>query len=265
MRFFFVLCNIFRTFAYKMLEKVQGIVLRTVKFGDTKMIVDLFTLGHGRQSFVASVTHSRMSKGQMAFWAPLSMVEFQADIRPTSTSLPKPKDVRLYYNYIDVPFNPIKSAIALFLAEFLSASLKSESTNIPLYRFLETSLQWFDNVSSAASISNFHLVFLLRLTRFIGILPNIDLPDDGVRARPVFDLQSSTYIYIMPSHKHFLSVEESAILPILFRINYSTMHLLRLTRSQRARFLEVLEEYYGLHVPSFPQIKSIEILHEVFA
>lgn len=248
-----------------MLEKVQGIVLRTVKFGDSKMIVDLFTLGHGRQSFVTSITHSRQSKSQMAFWAPLSMVEFHADVRPASSALPKPKDVRLYYNYKDVPYNPLKSTVILFLEEFLSASLNTESTNVPLFRFIETSLQWFDQITEPASIANFHLFFLLRLTRFIGILPNIEPLDAQTTSQPIFDLQSSTYINIMPTHRHFLPVDESAILPLLFRMNYSNMHLLRLTRSQRLRFLEVLETYYRLHIPSFPQIKSVEILHEIFS
>lgn len=246
-----------------MLQKVEGIVLKTVKIGDNKMIVDLFTLGHGRMSFVAPITHSRQSKSQMAFWTPLSMVEFQADIRSASSQLPKPKDVRLYYNYMDIPYNPLKSTISLFLAEFLTAALNTESVNLPLYRFVETSLQWFDNISSSASIANFHLVFLLRLTRFIGILPNLEMPD-GV-ASPFFDLQSSTFINIYPSHRYFLSVEESSLLPMLFRLNYSTMHLLRLTQAQRSRFLDVINLYYRLHVPSFPELKSISVLHEVFA
>lgn len=228
------------------------------------MIVDLFTLSHGRMSFVAPITRSRQSKSQMAFWAPLSMVEFQADIRTTASStMPKPKEVRLYYNYMDIPYNPLKSTISLFLAEFLTAALNTESTNIPLYRFLETSLQWFDNVTSTASIANFHLVFLLRLTRFVGILPNLEIPKGMVS--PFFDLSSSTYINIYPSHRYFLSVEESALLPTLFRLNYSTMHLFRMTRAQRSRFLEVLNVYYRLHIPSFPELKSISILHEVFA
>ena len=263
-----------------MLEKVQGIVLRTVKVGDTKLIVDIFTLSHGRLSFVTTFSHSKQSRSLLAFWTPLSLLEFQADIRLTSTSLPKPKDVRFYYNYKDSPFNPLKSTILLFLAEFISASLRNESTNVPLYRFLEMSLQYLDGITDSASLANFHLIFLLRLSRFLGILPNIGTPDsscfngaDGIMttrnpfgaSQPLFDLLSSTYTNLMPPHKYYLMPDEASILPLLFRLNYSTMHLLRLSRAQRARFLEVVITYYRLHIPGFPELKSLPVLHEVFA
>jgi len=202
----------------------------------------------------------------MAFWSPLSLVEFQADIRQDMTSLPKPKDVRLYYNYSDVPYNPLKSAISLFLAEFLASSLKDESQNIPLYYYLETSMQFLDSVSSTSAIANFHLIFLLKFSRFIGVLPNLDIPSPGIRSSsPLFDLVSSTYTYNIPTHRHFLNIQEASLLPLLFRLDFSTMHLLKLTRQQRARFLEVMILYYSLHIPSFPELKSVGILHEIFS
>lgn len=249
-----------------MIETVQGIVIKTVKFSDTKLVVDMFTLGHGRQSFVTTITHPRKGRSQMAFWSPLSMVEFQADMRPASSALPKPKDVRLYYNYFDVCLNPLKSTVALFLAEFLSAALKEEGANVPLYRYLETSFQFFDQMDSSASIANFHLVFLLRLSRFLGILPNLELDTSMAGGRmPLFDLVSSTYIYGYPSHGHYLEPEEACVLPLLFRLNFSTMHLLRLTRAQRMRCLELINLYYRLHIPYFPELKSIDVLHEIFS
>lgn len=249
-----------------MLEKVRGIVLRSVKISDTKLIVDLFTYSHGRQSFVTNISHTKMGRTQMSFWAPLSLVEFQADIRPASSSLPKPKDVRLYYLYSDIPYNPSKSAIVLFLSEFLSAALRAESVNIPLYMYLETSMQFFDNIELPLSVANFHLIFLLRLTRFLGILPNFEIPTPApYMAMPFFDLVSATYTFSVPTHHNFLMKEEAALLPLLFRLNFYTMHLLRLTRSQRSRLLEMIDLYYHLHIPSFPEMKSIGVLHEIFA
>ena len=249
-----------------MLENIKGIVLKTVKFSDTKLIVDLFTLSHGRQSFVTSMSHSKQGRSQMAFWQPLSLVEFQADIRPNASSLPKPKDVRLYSVYTDIPYNPLKSTIALFLAEFVNATLRNESVNTPLYYYMENSFLYLDNIANSASIANFHLVFLLRLTRFVGILPNLDIPSPApYMAVPLFDLVSSNYTFSVPTHHHYLQREEAALLPLLFRLDYSTMHLLRLSRSQRSRFLQLIEEYYRLHVPAFPEIKSIGILQEIFS
>ena len=283
-----------------MQETLRGIVLRTVKYGDTSIIVDLFTESHGRMSFMASTSRAKRSVRSVSFWQPLSMVEFSAELLSNGGKLPRPSDVRTYYNYIDLPFSPIKSTLALFLAEFLSAALREEKENTPLYRYIESSLQWLDLADSPASIANFHLAFLMHLSRFIGIYPNLDVSGNlnpnlnlnpnsplsvvnspqstvhfqlstfnsqlsTVNSQLYFDLLAGTYCDRQPSHAHFLRNEEARVLPVLFRMNYPTMHLFRLSRRERQRILHVLNEYYRLHVPGFPELKSLEILQELFS
>ena len=277
-----------------MQETLRGIVLRTVRYGDTSLIVDLFTESHGRMSFMASTLRAKRSVRSVSFWQPLSMVEFSAELLPNGGTLPRPSDVRTYYNYIDLPFSPIKSTLALFLAEFLSAALREEKENTPLYRYIESSLQWLDLADSPASIANFHLAFLMHLSRFIGIYPNLDVSGDlnpdpplsavnsplstvhcqlstlnsqlsTLNSQLYFDLLAGTYCDRQPSHAHFLRNEEARVLPVLFRMNYPTMHLFRLSRRERQRILHVLNEYYRLHVPGFPELKSLEILQELFS
>lgn len=277
-----------------MQETLRGIVLRTVRYGDTSLIVDLFTESHGRMSFMASTSRAKRSVRSVSFWQPLSMVEFSAELLPNGGKLPRPSDVRTYYNYIDLPFSPIKSTLALFLAEFLSAALREEKENTPLYRYIESSLQWLDLADSPASIANFHLAFLMHLSRFIGIYPNLDVsgnlnpnpplsavnsplstvhfqlstlhsPLSTLNSQLYFDLLAGTYCDRQPSHAHFLRNEEARVLPVLFRMNYPTMHLFRLSRRERQRILHVLNEYYRLHVPGFPELKSLEILQELFS
>ena len=277
-----------------MQETLRGIVLRTVRYGDTSLIVDLFTESHGRMSFMASTLRAKRSVRSVSFWQPLSMVEFSVELLPNGGKLPRPSDVRTYYNYIDLPFSPIKSTLALFLAEFLSAALREEKENTPLYRYIESSLQWLDLADSPASIANFHLAFLMHLSRFIGIYPNLDVsgnlnpnpplsavnsplstvhfqlstvncPLSTLNSQLYFDLLAGTYCDRQPSHAHFLRNEEARVLPVLFRMNYPTMHLFRLSRRERQRILHVLNEYYRLHVPGFPELKSLEILQELFS
>lgn len=241
-----------------MQENIRGIVLRTVKYGDTSLIVDLFTEKHGRQSFMTTISRSKRMVRTVSLWQPLSMVEFQADIRHGASRLPRPTDVRQYYNYIDLPYSPIKSSLAIFIAEFLSAALREEKDNEPLYAYLQHSFQWLDMSEDASAIANFHLVFIMHLSRFIGIYPNTE--DEG----NYFDLLAGTFTYGQPPHSHFLKPEEARYLPLLFRMNYSTMHLFRFSRAARMRILTVLNSYYRLHVPAFPELKSLDVLHEMF-
>lgn len=242
-----------------MQENIRGIVLRTVKYGDASLIVDLFTESRGRQSFMASVARSKRAARSVSLWQPLSMIAFTADIRPSMGKLPKPAEAHAYYNYLELPFSPIKSTLALFLAEFLCAALREEKENAPLYRYLESSFQWLDMVENPVAMANFHLAFLMHLSRFIGIYPNLDTPAN------YFDLVSGCYCDRQPSHAHFLRHEEAKLLPTLFRMDYPTMHIFRFSRQARQRILHVLNEYYRLHVPGFPELKSLEVLHELYS
>lgn len=242
-----------------MQENIRGIVLRTVKYGDTSLIVDLFTESRGRLSFMTSVTRSKRATRSVSLWQPLSMVSFTADIRPNTKRLPKAVDAHTYYNYVDVPFSPVKSTLTLFLDEFLCAALREEKENVPLYRYLESSFQWLDVVDKPIATANFHIVFLMHLSRFIGIYPNLDTPSY------YFDLIAGCYCDRQPLHTHFLLHEEARLLPTLFRMEYSTMHIFRFSRAVRQRILHVLNEYYRLHIPDFPELKSLEVLSELYS
>ena len=250
-----------------MQETLRGIVLRTVKYGDNSLIVDLFTENHGRQSFMTSTTRAKRTIRSVSFWQPLSMVEFSTELKPNAGKLPRPNDVRTYYNYTDLSFSPIKSTLALFLSEFLCASLREEKENQLLYHYIESSLQWLDLASEPTSIANFHLAFLMHLSRFIGIYPNLDINSQlsTVSSQLYFDLLAGTYCDHRPSHPHFLQGQEAQNLPTLFRMNYPTMHLFRLSRRERQRILQVLNTYYRLHVPQFPELKSLEVLQEFYS
>ena len=187
------------------------------------------------------------------------MVEFSVELRPNGGKLPRPNDVRTYYNYTDLPFSPVKSTLALFLAEFLSAALREEKENPSLYRYIESSLQWLDMVESAGAMANFHLAFLMHLSRFMGIYPNLERPDH------YFDLLAGSYCDRQPPHAHFLRRQEAQALPVLFRMDYPTLHIFRFSRQERMRILQVLNEYYRLHVPNFPELKSLEVLQEFYS
>ena len=239
-----------------MQERICGVVLRTVKYGDSSLIVDLFTEQHGRMSFVTHVSSSGRRSSGAAFWRPLNMVEFDADLHGHGR-LAHTKGIRLFYNYSDMPYQPMKSMVAMFLAEFLSRVLRGEQADKPLFDYLVYSLRWFDAVRS--DYANFHLVFLMRLSQFVGIWPNLDAYVEG----RVFDLRQGTFEAQPPLHADFLQPSEARLLPLLQRINYTTMHLLRFTRQQRRRVLSLLVDYYRLHLPAFGELHSMDVLREV--
>ena len=120
-----------------MLQKTVGIVLHSLKYNDTSNIVDIYTQHTGRASFLVKIPRSRKSTVKSVLFQPLAMVEFEADYRP-NTNLYPVKEAKSWYPFYTLPYDPYKSAIAMFLAEFLYRALREEAENRPLFDYLET-------------------------------------------------------------------------------------------------------------------------------
>jgi len=256
----FVISLIIRNFANNMIEKTRGIVLHTLRYSDTKVIVTLYTEAHGALSFMVRIPHSRKSVLQNVLLSPLSMLELDIDYQETSR-LQRMIDVRIDEPYRSLPYHPMKQTIALFLGEFLYYSLREEQVNPELYAYLYNSLQWLDN--RQVGYANFPLTFLLRLSRFLGFWPNTEtaLPQGSY----VFDLVDADMKGALPAHGYYLEPREAMLVPLLMRMDFGTMHLFHFSREQRTRLMQILNDYYRLHVPHFPELKSMAILREVLS
>lgn len=242
-----------------MLQKTIGIVLHVLKYNDTSHIVEMYTEVSGRASFLVSVPRSRKAAVKSVLFQPLSLIEFEADFRPNAT-LYKIKEAKSYYPFSSLPYDPYKSSIALFLAEFLYRAIREEAENRPLFSYLVHSITWLDECREG--FANFHLVFLMRLSRFLGLYPNLEDYHEG----DYFDMLNSCFVSLRPQlHSSYISPEESGRLTRLMRMNYETMHLFGMSRTERTRCLTILNEYYRLHLPDFPLLKSLSVLQELFS
>lgn len=242
---------------YVMLIKTTAIVLHNIKYGDSKMIVDMFTRAHGRMSFVVSIPKSSKSKLRKQFFQPLSMLSLEYDYRP-KVQLQKIRNVALFHPYSSLPFDIDKLTVGMFISEFLYHSLYGEQQNEQMFDYIYDSLQWFDG--SPSPTANFHLVFMMRLSLFLGFYPNLDDFVPGC----VFDLRSGSFSSVAPLHSDYLLPDEASQMSLMMRMNYSTMHLFKFTRAQRNRLLDVIVQYYRLHIPGFPEMKSLDVLRNIY-
>lgn len=240
-----------------MVEKTQAIVLRSIKYGDHSLIVDMLTADGSRRSFIARVSAAKHAKMRPYLFQPLSILEVAYDAR-VKGGLYRIQSASVAVPFASIPFDASKLALVLFLAEFLYHATRDEQDNDPLYLYLEQSLRWLDGVEEPCP--NFHLVLMMRLTRFIGFFPNTE----GYRAGAYFDMMDGRYRTSPPMHPHVIPTDEAAKINTLMRLNFETMHLFKMTRAERARCLEVILQYYRLHVPGFPELKSLDVLKETF-
>ena len=105
---------------------------------------------------------------------------------------------------------------------------------------------------------------MLHLTRFIGFYPNLDDEDIDTGCNTYFDMRAGSFMKHVPVHSDFLRPDEARKIRLLMRLNYTTMRLLSLSRSERNRIVEVILQYYRLHQPAFPDMKSLPVLQQLF-
>lgn len=240
-----------------MLCSTKAIVLRSVRFSESKFIVDMITSLHGRLSFVVSIGKGGGKGNKRSLFEPLTIVEISFDYKP-SKELQTLRGIRLFVAFKTISGNIYKCSIALFVSEFLCCATKLEPNNSLLYNYIEWSIMWLDN--SGTSYANFHLVFAIGLTRLLGFYPNLD----NFCVGSYFNLQSACFEKSVPPHNNYLNAWQSQVMYNIMRAKYNSMHLFKLSKDERNECIDIIMQYYKIHIPSFPQIKSLTILRELF-
>lgn len=234
----------------------KAIVLNSLKYGDTSLIAKLFTAEAGVQSFMLrGVLQSRKGKLKKAHFQPLTQLEI---IASTSTSgrLGYVREAAISYPYTTLHSDVRKSAIAMFLSEVLSQALREEESNLPLFRYLETALQWLDQ---HGQVANFHLAFLIGLTRYLGFYPAQDDPGAGI-----FDLAEGAFCR-EPTLNPCMAGEEVAYFKAFLGTGFGAIHQVGMTQKQRRSLLASLMRYYEIHLNGFRNPKSLAVLDAVFS
>ncbi len=237
-------------------KTARGIVLNITKYNDEAIIADVLT-EEGRLSFIVRQTNAKRAAVKRLLFQPLAVLELEW-VAGERSKLIKPRAARCHLPYTSIPYNPLKSSVALFLCEFLRGAIKNETDARELFDYIFSAIAYFDLCEE--NYANFHLVFLLRLTRLLGFAPNLEHAEENA----YFDMQGSCFCPAPPSHIYYIGPEEAKHLPTLLRMRFETMHLFSYSRHQRSRLLHFINEYYRLHLPGFPELKSLEVLSEVF-
>ena len=232
------------------------LIFHALRYRDDQLIVEGLARNYGRVSFVVRISHAPRAKVRHVIFQPMAVLEVQWEEKPRA-KLMRPIAARVSQPWSSLHTSPIKAAITLFLAEFLLQVCRHEQSGELFFDYLLHSLTWLDTAEEG--FANFHLLFLMRLAQFLGIAPNTS--DTGL---PFFDLMAAEFVSRAPAHAYYIYGDEARAFEQLLRMNFSTMHLFQLTRTQRNRILELILTYYRLHIPSLPELKSWEVLREIF-
>lgn len=237
-----------------MLVKTKAIVISSIKYQEKSLIVKCFTLSDGLKSyFVRDAFSSRKSNQKIAYFQPFSILEIEA-IHKNKGTLENFKEIKLAIPFQTIHNTITKSTIVLFLSEMMHYSIHEEEENEALFTYLETALLWLDTHDE---IANFHLIFLLEATKYLGFYPDntdIDLPyfemTEGIFTQ--FHSISSLSQYETQLFKKSLNLK--------FESDLKTFHVI-----ERQLLLKILIDYYSFHLEGFRKPKSLDVLKEVFS
>ena len=240
-----------------MLVTTEGIVLHFIKYGESSVIATIFTRDFGRQSYLVNAARGKKAQNKSSLLQPLFLVDMVAYQKQTR-ELHRIKELKSNQVYQNIPFQITKSSLAIFLAEVLYKSINEQESYPELYDFIKNSLLYFDLMDTGSS--NFHLWFLFRLTEYLGFFPEIK----SAGFQRWFDLKTGTVVHFQPSHPFYANKEATEYLIKLSALKINEISEFVITRTMRDTLITVLTDYYQLHFDNLGEIKSLNVLREVF-
>nr|WP_320117861.1 DNA repair protein RecO [uncultured Marinifilum sp.] len=240
-----------------MIYQTKGIVLNRVQYGETSLIVNVYTEKFGRQAYMLKGGRSKKSVSKSNLFSPFFLLEMEVYHRE-GKNIQSLKEVRITEPLNNLIFDVRKSSIALFLTEVVSKLLREEEANYELFVFLYNSIRYLDLCED--SIQNFHLYFLTKLTRFLGFYPQMNWSHE----KAVFDMDNGKFVSDANSHAHCLSKKESYTLYSLFNTSIDSINNLQMSNKDRDLILRAILNFYALQSQGFTSLKSLPIIRELF-
>ncbi len=241
-----------------MLHKTRGIVFKTTNYSESSVVVQVFTEKFGLQSYLINGVKKPKSKIKQNILQSLHLLDMVV-YHKAAGNLQRIAEVRQQPVFLSIPYDIVKSSIALFLNEVLYKAIRQQTADDVLFEFLFHAIEILDRTE--AGLANFHLYFLLRLTRFLGFYPDTTLTDSA----NYFDIRNGYYSKNQPLHSSVIQDPQIKFFTDLLNSNFDNLHLLTIPAADRRILLGKILDYYQLHIEGFGQIKSHHVLEEVLS
>lgn len=271
--FFFIIYRFFRAFLisfaaetpYKtfllqsdMLDKTIGIILSAIPYNDHTLFLHIYTERFGKVTYQSSLRRTNRKASNHMMLAPMTLLEMDVEHQP-GNEIQKIREMRLLSSpYSFIMSHPVKATQCLFMAELLDKVIREEECNPKLFRFIRQSIELLELTETGCA--NFHLIFFIRLCYLLGFRIDQDTYSDGAR----FDIKEGIFTLAPISHPHYLTAESAYHFYRMLQVGFSDMQTLALNREQRNNLTDMLLLYLKIHLPEMGDIRSIEVLKELF-
>jgi DNA repair protein RecO (recombination protein O) len=239
--------------------KTRAIILRTVKYGETSLVITAFTELFGLQTYLVNgVRTSKKSGLKASLYQPASVVDMEVYHNERNT-MHRIKECNRAHVFNNVLTDVVKNSVALFLMELLYKLLKQPEQNSDLFYFCEDSLLQLDEAPAHVT-ANMPLFFALHISHFFGF----KIDDNFSEEHPFLDLQEGNFVEARPHHTFFIEGENALLTSELLKIMLpAELNDIRMNHLKRRELLQRYMEYYALHIQDFGQMKTLMVMQEV--
>jgi DNA repair protein RecO (recombination protein O) len=241
-------------------HKTKGIVLRTVKYGETSIIGTVYTELFGIQSYIINGVRTISKKGSSKanYFQPASILELEV-YHNELKNLQRIKEFKWHFLYQHVLFDVIKNSVALFMIELLQKTIRQPEPNSDLYHFIEDALVHLDEADAAVT-ANFPVFFASHLTNFFGFR----LSDEYDAQHSILDLQEGAFVSERPLHPYILEEPYSSIASQFLKVQQPhELKEIRINKEIRKILMNAYQSFYSLQIQEFGTMKTVAVLQEV--
>ena len=245
-----------------MIATTKGIVLRSVKYGETSLVVTVFTELFGLQSYLVNGVRTTSKKGasKASLFQPAAILELVA-YHNEFNKLQRLREYRWEFLYQHILSDVRKNAVALFIIELLGKCLKQPEANAELFYFTEDALHHLDEANDVVT-ANFPLFFAIHLATFFGL----QISGQFSEHKSFLDLGDGQFTEAQPSHQNYLADKEAAAVSELLKMMQpQELEQVQLNQEMRRRILHGIEQFYALHIPEFGSLKTLPVLREIMS
>jgi DNA repair protein RecO (recombination protein O) len=234
----------------------DGIVLSTVRYSDSSVIAKIYTEQSGLGSFMVRTGNGKKALTKLALLQPLSLVElsYKNDDRK---GIHSPRSLERSAILSAIPFDTVKTCVALFMAEIISRSIHEEEKNQRLFLFLKDAILMLDETEE--SCSNFHLKFMVEFSSHLGFYPSL------FNDQYYFDLYEGEFVNAQPIHAHYTEGQSTVKLAEIISISMPEFHTVQMSSVIRRILLQKLIDFFRLHLDGMKELRSHKVLEEVLA
>ncbi len=243
-----------------MTHKTKGIILRTIKYGETSLIVTAYTELFGLQTYLVKGvrTQSKRGMGKANLFQPgaiLDMVVYHNELK----NLQFIKEFKWSYLYQNIYSDVIKNSVAVYMIELVTKSIREPESNAELFYFIEQNLLLLDEAEPRVT-ANLPLHFALHLAAWLGFGIAEKENEDAV----TLDLQEGKFTAETPAHGAYLDARlAEATAELVVAQNAVSTFRVKLNQQQRRQLLQAYEQFYLYHIAEFGSLKTLPVLEAV--